>query len=213
MVHKAYWGSAIQLVVAWNTEQPQDLVHQAVDLEHLPPEHRDRDRGAEHRRQVEDRPVEGQPLHALVQQQGDGQRQRQLQRNADEHVDERDLERLVQTRVAEHPGVVLQTDPLRRLDQAVVGERQVQRGEHRPERDHDEPDQPRQQEQIAGLVVPTCLLGRRRFSSGVLALTRWMVESSEMALMAQTLRFDLSSSTKLFAPSAALARPKRTSVP
>ena len=123
----------------------------------------------------------------------------QLQRNADEDVDERDLERVVQTLVAEHPDVVVQTDALRRLDQAVVGERQVQRGEHRADRDHDQADQPGQQEQVPRLVVPACLLGRRRFSSGVLALTRWMVESSEMALMAQTLRFDLSSSTNFCA--------------
>ena len=56
-------------------------------------------------------------------------------------------------------------------------------------------------------------LAWRRFSSGVLALVRWMVESSEMALMAQTCRFDFSSSTNFCAASAVLARPKSTSVP
>ena len=94
---------------------------------------------------------------------------------------------VVQPRVAEHPDVVLQPDPLRRLDQAVVGERQVQRGEHRPDRDQHQADQPGQQEQVAGLVVPARLLAGSRFSSGVLALSRWIVESSEMALMASHL--------------------------
>jgi inorganic triphosphatase YgiF len=55
-------------------------------------------------------------------------------------------------------------------------------------------------------------LAASRFSSGVLALTRWIVESSEMALMAHTLRFDATSSTNFCAASAVLVRPKSTSV-
>ena len=188
-----------------DTEQPEHLVDQAVDAEHLPPQHRDRDRGAQHRRQVEDRAVEGQPLHALVQQDGDGQGHDQLQRDADDHVGERDLQRLVQPGVVEHPEVVLQTDPLRRLDQAVLGERQVQRGEHRADGDHHQPDQPRQQEQVARLVVPARLLPAARFSSGVLALSTLMWESSEMALMSSALSGSTSiSSTNFCAASAGL---------
>jgi hypothetical protein len=55
-------------------------------------------------------------------------------------------------------------------------------------------------------------LAASRFSSGVLALTRWIVESSEMALMAQTVRLDLTSPTNFSAASAVVARPKSTSV-
>ena len=214
MVHNAYCGSAIQLVVAGMPNSLRTWLTRPSHFEHLPPQHSDGDRAAEHRRQVEDGPVERQPLHPLVQQHGDGQGHDQLQRNADEHVGERHRERLVQPRVAEHPDVVLQPDPLGRLDQAVVGERQVQRGDHRPADDQHQSDQPGQQEQVAGLVVPARLLGPepllfRRL--GLDAMDR--SKAQRWRSWHQTLRFDFSSSTNFCAPSAELVRPKRTSVP
>ena len=60
------------------------------DREQLPPEDRDRDRCAEQRGQVEDRPVEPDRLQPLVEQHGDAERHDQPQRNGEDHVMEGD---------------------------------------------------------------------------------------------------------------------------
>src|SRR6478752_9219555 len=53
----------------------------------------------------------------------------------------------------QHSLVVRQADPLRRLQQVVVGERQIQRGDHRPDGDEDETQSPGGQEAGRRLVV------------------------------------------------------------
>ncbi|MBP2349419.1 hypothetical protein JOF29_000502 [Kribbella aluminosa] len=136
-----------------DSEQVQQLVQQARGAEHLPPEDRDRDARAEQRRQVEDGSIKRHSPNTPVQDHGEQQRDRQLQRHRDEHVGERHLQRVVQPLVGQHPGEVLQADPLRRLDQVVVREGQVQRGQHRPDRDQEQAQQPRREEEVPGQVV------------------------------------------------------------
>src|SRR5699024_419117 len=82
----------------------------------------------------------------------------QRQRGREEHVDERDHERVVQAGVGDHLPDVVQSDELRRRQQTVIGERQAQRGDHRQQRDAQESQQPGRHEHQPGLVVGVLLL-------------------------------------------------------
>ncbi|MDF2561299.1 MAG: hypothetical protein K0R99_2745 [Microbacterium sp.] len=146
--------------LALDAQQGEDLVHQTLDAEDLTPQYGDGHRPAQERREVEDRAVEGESAKSPVQDHREQQRRDQLQRHRDEHEAERDAERVVKSCVVEHPREVVEPDPLRRLQQVVVGERQVQRHQHRPDGERHHAYHPGQQEQVGR--TPLAALGLAR---------------------------------------------------
>ena len=136
-----------------DADEREELVDQALGAEDLAPEHRDRDRGAEQRRQVEGGAVDADAADAAVEHHREAERGGELQRHRPEHVGEGDAERVAQPLVVEERvGVVAEPGPARRGQQVVVGEGEIERGERRPERQAEEADQPGQQEEVAGGV-------------------------------------------------------------
>ena len=67
---------------------------------------------------------------------------------------EGDRERVAQALVLEEGVfVVLQADPAGGSEEVVVGEREIERCDRRPERQAEEADQPRREEEISGAVA------------------------------------------------------------
>ena len=75
---------------AVDAEEREELVDEALGAEDLPPEDGDRDRGAEQRRQVEDRAVDADAADAAVEHHREAERGGELQRHRPEHVGEGD---------------------------------------------------------------------------------------------------------------------------
>ena len=112
----------------------QDLVEDApLRVEDLDPDHREG-----HRRRdggdVEDGAVDAQPLHGLVQQQGQAEGGQQLQGHAEEGEVEGVVERLVEQGVpaVDQLGQVLHADVIGPGNQVPVQHDQNQGIEHRP---------------------------------------------------------------------------------
>jgi hypothetical protein len=63
---------------------------------------------------------------------------------------------MMQALVRQHPAEVVQPSEARVLQQVVVSETQVQRRGHRPDRDDEQTEEPRQQEKERRLVLLLC---------------------------------------------------------
>ena len=159
-------GAAAEEGNAADADEFQELVDDAqVRVEHPEPDQRDDDVGDEVGQQQD--PAGERRGRDLLHQQGDRQRENGLHHDVDQHVLQRHQQRLGQHRVAEHLLVVGEADPFRRAVAAVVvGEAQVDTPERRPDEEHAEADQRREDEPDGGLEVADVPLALRRRDLG-----------------------------------------------
>ena len=124
-------------------QQGEELVQQAaLRIENPDPE----DAGRHHRddrRQVEERPPDGDAANLDVQEHGHRQADDHPHRHADDHVERVPQGRRHEVVAGEHPGVVVQADEARRVEDVVVAETDEKRKEHRAAAENDKPDDPR----------------------------------------------------------------------
>ena len=159
------------------SERAVDDAGRAVeeDEDHDPDRDRRHDVG-----EVEDGPENAGRKRKPRQDQREAERDAHLRRHRHHRVDERVLQRGRDLRVVQQLAVVVEADPARRLDprdllHAVVGEGEVEARDHRACRQRDEPDRPRQDEQVCGPRLPLAKAGEpatgprgraRRFTAG-----------------------------------------------
>ena len=127
-------------------QQPQDAVDRPGRVEDVDEPERGRHQ-RHHGGQEEDRPVERQPALDPGQDGRRGDAEQHLERDQDGHDPQRVLDRHPEQRVAgEHEPVVGQAHPFRLAQDVVLGEGEVQAGDHRVHVEDAEPDDPRRHE-------------------------------------------------------------------
>ncbi len=152
-VPSAVSGDAIQLW-PWMPKTASTELARPSSPNTCSPEERDRDAAAQQRGQVEDRAVDGESADPLVQHERERQREDELERHAEDHIRASDDDAVQEPAIpGEHVDVVVEAGPDRIGDEAVVGERQEQRVQHRSDRDDEQPDEPRQEEEVSGAVL------------------------------------------------------------
>jgi hypothetical protein len=111
--------------------------------------------------------VEADPAHGHVQQQRQPEGDNELERHRDERIQGAVADRLPERWIlGEHGLVVVEPDPGRRLDDVVLGEREVQGGQHRVCREDEQGDEPRQNEKETGSRLLPPERADRRTSHG-----------------------------------------------
>lgn len=126
-------------------EHTQYSVDDAILREHAAPQHRHGHRTTKDRRHIECHPEETGQWRRAVEQHGDRKRKRQPERHRDACKHDGHAKRLPEQRIRrEHRHVIAQPHPYRRSDNAVIGERIIQRKHHGNEQEHYESDDERQ---------------------------------------------------------------------
>ncbi|QTK81081.1 Hypothetical protein AT6N2_L0108 [Agrobacterium tumefaciens] len=128
---------------------PEDHVDETVRGEKLAPENGDCDTRTQQRRQIEDCPVEGETANAAIESERHQQREDQLQRHRQQHIGKGDLHGGGKFRVGRGDAHIIgRTNPVRRLQQVVIGERQIKRRKRRAEGKAEKADEPGQKKQV-----------------------------------------------------------------